>query len=444
MKTQKLAGFRNGFSVLFLALALVVVSCKESDDNTVTPIEEPKVLDLIQSNSNLETLAVLLEGTSVAQTLAGNGTLTIFAPSDEAFAQLPQGYLQGLTDQQKLNILKYHVFSGDYPVTNEIKREAITSLHGDPLFLEIGQSFGNLLNGQAKFVTTNIQADNGRIHIIDVVLVPDEYGTIADNIFKRYNYRLMYERMESTGLLALLNEAGNKTLVASQNSTLDDIEGYLNVTFTNDQWLEIMKHHILEMDISGAGPGTRTALVTMSGDSVYLEVDQTGIFKFDNAEIPFDLLASSNGKILFEAGFALPDKYTNILTSMDKRHYLTSIRGALATAKMTGRLYNVLNNADEKFTIFAPNNDAAGLNSLPADEDGLANILKYHVLLEKITADQLQHNQAYTTWQGEEITITINGDIISINGSATITRANLEGKNGVVHVINGTLTPPAN
>jgi len=443
MKSPKFAGIRNRFAVLFLILAFVAAGCKESKD-PVTPIEEPKVLDLVQSNSNLETLAGLLEGTSLFQTLSGSGTVTIFAPSDDAFAKLPQGYLQGLTGQQKLDILKYHVYSGDYPVINEIKREAIASLHGDPLFMEIGQSFGNLVNGQAKFVSTNIEAANGLIHIIDVVLIPDQYGTLADNIYKRSDYRLMYERMASTGMLTTLNEAGNRTLVASQNSTLDDIEAFLEMTFTDDQWMEIMKHHILDMDISGFGPGTRMALATMSGDSVYLEVEQSGIYKFNNSELPFNLLNSSNGKILFEPGFTLPDKYLGVLTLMDKRYYLNTARVALATAKMTGRLYNSDNNADEKFTIFIPQNNAAGINDLPSDEGNLANILKYHVLLEKITADQLQHNQTYTTWQGEEITVSRNGDVITINGTATITMADLEGRNGVVHVINSTLTPPAN
>ncbi|MGK7370509.1 MAG: fasciclin domain-containing protein, partial [Candidatus Halalkalibacterium sp. M3_1C_030] len=420
-------------------------SCKDSDDSTITPIEEPKVLDLIQSNSNLETLAALLEGTSVIQNLSGSGTVTIFAPSDAAFAKLPQGYLQGLTNQQILEILKYHVYSGDYPLINEIKREAIISLHGDPLFLEIGQSFGDLLNGQAKFVSTNKEAKNGLIHIIDVVLLPDQYGTLAENIYKRYDLRRLYERMESTGELATLNEAGSKTLLAPVNSSIEGIDDYFNnAALSTNQWLEIMKHHILNEDISDYGPNTQKALVTTSGDSVFLEVSESGTYKLDNTDIPLDLVTSSNGKILFSPGVMLPDKYLGVLTLMDKRHYLNTARSTLAAAKLTGRLYNSDNNADEKFTIFIPKNDAAGINNLPADENGLANILKYHVLLEKIMADQLQHNQKYTTWQGEEITITRSGDVLTINGTTTITMSDLNGRNGVVHVINGTLTPPAN
>lgn len=106
-------------------------------------------------------------------------------------------------------------------------------------------------------------------------------------------------------------------------------------------------------------------------------------------------------------------------------------------------MYNSDNNADEQFTVFMPRNDAQGISSLPDTEAELANILKYHVLLEKISANDLMHNQTYTTWQGEELTITRNGDLITINGTATIKLADLEGTNGVAHVIDGVLTPPA-
>ncbi len=441
MKTQYSVGIRNGFAVLFLAMVSIIVSCKDND-NTVTPIEEPKVLDLIQSNSNLETLAALLEGTSLSQTLSGSGSVTIFAPNDEAFANLPQGYMEGLSAQQKLDILKYHVYSGNYALINEIKREAIISLHGDPLFMEVGQPYGDLLNGQAKFVSKNIEALNGMIHIVDAVLIPDQFGSLADNIYKRFDYRLMYERMVHTGMLGTLEEAGHRTLLASRNSTLD-IEDFLNTTFTEEQWQEIMKHHILDTDITGFGPGTRTALATMAGDSVYLEVLESGTYKFNNFEVPLNLLKSSNGTILFEDGFALPDKHLGILSLMDKRFYFNTIRSAMAVAKMTGRLYNSLNNADEEFTIFALKNNATGLNNLPTDEQGLANILKYHVLLEKVTAEQLQHNQTYSTWQGEQLTITKNGDTITINGEATITMSDLVGTNGVVHVIDRVIMPPS-
>lgn len=429
----------------FIFLYLIAAGCKEQS-GTTTPIETPNILEVIQSNSNLTIFKELLDGTTLSSTLSGPGMKTVFAPSNDALAKLDPNYLQGLTNQHKLDILKYHIHNANYLINNEIKREAIGTLQGDLLFIEIGQSFGNLLNNQARFVTTNIKASNGLIHIIDVVLVPDQHGTLADNIKKRYDYRTFHERMNSSGLLGDLNEPGNKTLLTASEAAMDLMTNGLGMILTDENWKEIMQYHILDQDITVAGPGTKTALLTMSGDSVFLTVDEPGQYVINGAHGAFiETINATNGKIINSNMMMLPDKFIGVLTVLDKRFYVQTARAALAVAKMTGRLYNATGNGDEKSTIFIPGNDADGLNTLPTEESELANILKYHVLLEEVRLDQLQHNQTYITWQGEQITITKNGDQITINETTTIKQSNLVGKNGVAHVIDRVLTPaPSN
>lgn len=439
-----------GSVCMFLVLSLFAFGCQDdsitgpgNNPNNPPPANSRNLLEIIQSNSNLKTLEKLLDGTTLSSTLSASGIKTVFAPSDAAFARLDPDYLDGLTNQQKLDLLRYHVYSGSYPVINEIKREAITSLHGDPLFVEIGQSFGNLLNNQAEFDSTNIMASNGQLHIIDEVLIPDQQGTLAMNIKKRYEYRKFYHRLENAGLVEDLQEPGTKTLLTTSDISLDWYENGSGMTFNDEEWMEIMHYHILNVDITVTGPGTRMGLVTMSGDSVYLTVDEPGQYHINGiGGNPVTVVHATNGKIISPGGIMLPDKYIGVLTLMDKRYNLRTARAALAVAKLTGRLYNSVGNGDEKFTIFIPKNDAEGLGSLPEDEADLAEILKYHILLEKVTSDQLQDNQTFTTWQGEEITISKNGNTITINGSTTIRQADLIGKNGVVHVIDKVLTPP--
>lgn len=429
--------------LLFLASTLLT-TCKDKDSSTGPVQNGLTTLELIQANSQLTTFARLIEGTPLAGQLTNTAGITVFAPSNAAFDQLPDGYLEGLSEQELLDLLRYHCYLGDYPVMNEIKREQITSLQGDPLFMEIGQSFGNLVNNKATFGTTNIVAANGRIHIIDAVLKPDQQGNLADNIGKRYEYRIFYSRLQEAGLMEFLETPGPKTLLATSDAAFElyEAEGY---AWDPDQWKEILEYHMLAMDLTDFGTGTRTALATVSGDSVYLTVDEPGKYNLNSTSTdPVIIINATNGKIMQSPGLALPDKYMGVLPLADKRFYLTTIRSALAAARMTGRLYNSDNNVDEQFTIFMPHNGAAGINNLPLEETVLANLLQYHVLLEKVTSDQLQDGQAYTTWQGEELTIQRAGNVITINGTATIMLADLEGTNGVVHVINGTLTPPAN
>lgn len=435
MKPQILGWNRAKIYVWVALISLIFMSCKDKNNGTGPGEETTTVLEMIEANSSINIFAELVAGTALESILSGSSPVTVFAPSNGALAQLPEGYLAGLSNEQLLDFLKYHIYSGNYPIINEIKKESIASLHGDPLFLEIGQPNvdEDLINGIGISVT-NIQAYNGRIHIIDGLLVPDQYGTLADNLKKRYDYRKMYQRME---------EAGNKIMLVTTDAGFIPIEEAGD--WTAEQWTEIMRHQLLVQDFTGFGPGTRMGLITLSGDSLFLTIDEPGKYNLNESSVdPLLIVNATNGKMISSPGIMLPDRYLDILTLMSKRYYVRTTRSALATARMTGRLYNSDRNADEQFTLFTPSNNAAGINTWPTGETELANILQYHVLLEKVTADQLQDGQIYTTWQGEELTIQRTGNVITINGTATITLADLEGTNGVVHVINGTLTPPVN
>ena len=104
------------------------------------------------------------------------------------------------------------------------------------------------------------------------------------------------------------------------------------------------------------------------------------------------------------------------------------------------------------FTVFAPTNDAfaqipaADLEALLADPDALAGVLTYHVVEGRVLAGDLQPTQTVPTVQGDSITIDVADDgtatITDANGkTVNITATDLKAKNGVVHVIDGVLTP---
>lgn len=102
------------------------------------------------------------------------------------------------------------------------------------------------------------------------------------------------------------------------------------------------------------------------------------------------------------------------------------------------------------FTVFAPTNEAfADIQStvdtllMPENKDDLTNVLTYHVVPGTYTAADLKDGQELTTVQGEKLTVSIDGDTVKV-GDATVTQADVETSNGVVHVIDKVLVPPAN
>jgi transforming growth factor-beta-induced protein len=93
------------------------------------------------------------------------------------------------------------------------------------------------------------------------------------------------------------------------------------------------------------------------------------------------------------------------------------------------------------FTVFAPTNYAfEGLDDIPEGDD-LKEVLLYHVLAGKYTAEDLLEVKTVTTLQGSDITIQMEDDKIILNGCVTLSVANIEASNGIVHVIKRVLIP---
>ncbi len=141
-----------------------------------TAAEEPAmamdIVDTAAAAGNFTTLLAAAEAAGLVDALKGEGPLTVFAPTDEAFAKLPAGTLESLlADTDALaNILLYHVVSGRLNAEAVVERGFITTLLGRPLAVTALRN-GVRIN-EANVLAADIAASNGIIHVIDTVLVP--------------------------------------------------------------------------------------------------------------------------------------------------------------------------------------------------------------------------------------------------------------------------------
>ncbi len=109
----------------------------------------------------------------LADTLAGEGPFTVFAPTDDAFAALPEGTVESLLNNVPAltDVLLYHVVSGDVMAADVVGLNAATTLEGQDISISLRD--GNVyLNDTVQVVITDIEASNGVIHVIDGVLLP--------------------------------------------------------------------------------------------------------------------------------------------------------------------------------------------------------------------------------------------------------------------------------
>ena len=136
--------------------------------------EAPSITEIAVEDGRFTTLIAALEAAGLAETLAGEGEFTVFAPTDDAFAALPEGTVAMLLEDPEgalTDILLYHVVEGAVPAETVVTLESATTLNGADVTITVTD--GNVfLNDTVQVIITDIEASNGIIHVIDGVLLP--------------------------------------------------------------------------------------------------------------------------------------------------------------------------------------------------------------------------------------------------------------------------------
>lgn len=134
--------------------------------------------DIVETAAEAGTFKTLLaaaEAAGLVGTLKGDGPLTIFAPTDEAFAKLPAGTVENLlkpeNKDQLTAVLTYHVVPGKVMAGDVVGLDQATSVQGDTIDISING--GSVMVDAANVIATDIQASNGVIHVIDSVILPN-------------------------------------------------------------------------------------------------------------------------------------------------------------------------------------------------------------------------------------------------------------------------------
>lgn len=146
-----------------LALGAVIAQAKD-------------IVDTAVSAGSFNTLVAALKAADLVETLKGEGPFTVFAPTDEAFAKLPEGTLDDLLkpeNRDKLTaILTYHVVPGKIMSADIAgKKTTVATVEGSEL--SVDATMDEVKVNQARVVQADVAADNGVIHVIDAVVLPE-------------------------------------------------------------------------------------------------------------------------------------------------------------------------------------------------------------------------------------------------------------------------------
>ena len=135
---------------------------------------QPSIVDIAAGNEDFSTLVAALKAAELVDVLSGEGPFTVFAPTNDAFEKLPAGTVETLLEPenkgQLTDVLTYHVVSGAVYASDVVELSEAATVQGSSV--EITVSDAGVMVDSANVVTTDIEASNGVIHVIDGVILP--------------------------------------------------------------------------------------------------------------------------------------------------------------------------------------------------------------------------------------------------------------------------------
>lgn len=133
------------------------------------------IVEVAAENSDFSTLVAAIQAAELVETLKGEGPFTVFAPTNEAFAKLPEGTVENLllpeNRDQLVAVLTYHVVPGKMLAEDVVGSGSLTSVQGSVIPVSV-TDVGVTVKG-ANVVATDVMATNGVIHVIDAVILPE-------------------------------------------------------------------------------------------------------------------------------------------------------------------------------------------------------------------------------------------------------------------------------
>jgi uncharacterized surface protein with fasciclin (FAS1) repeats len=157
-------------ALAFVGSSIALADCGKSHTHA-----KKDIVDTAVSAGNFKTLAAALKAAGLVETLKGKGPFTVFAPTDEAFAKLPEGTVATLLKPENkdklIAVLTYHVVPGRVLAKDVVGLSAAKTVQGSEV--KISVSDGKVMVDNANVVATDIKAGNGVIHVIDSVILPE-------------------------------------------------------------------------------------------------------------------------------------------------------------------------------------------------------------------------------------------------------------------------------
>ena len=275
--------------------ALMAVSADEA------PVQaEKNIVETAVSAGSFNTLAAALTAADLLDALQGDGPFTVFAPTDEAFAALPQETLQALLKPENKDLLQtillHHVVQGDVRAASVVDITGATSLAGQRLAVEVGEGVSV---GGAQVLKTDIACSNGVIHVIDRVILPatEDIVTTAVN---NGSFKTLAAALNAAGLVETLKGKGPFTVFAPTDEAFGKLPAGTVESLVKPenkaQLTAILTYHVVPGRIYAKDAVAAEAAATVQGGKVRIAI-KNGQLMVNDSKVILSDIETSNGVI---------------------------------------------------------------------------------------------------------------------------------------------------
>ena len=258
------------------------------------------IVEVASRSGQFSTLLKAAVEADLADTLSKDGPFTIFAPTDEAFAELPHGVLTELLKEknksQLADLLKYHVVAGSY-YSNELPLLPLKTLNGQDVKFTVGS--GSVFINGSQVLTADIEASNGVIHVIDKVLIPQKPASIVEVASRSGQFSTLLKAAVEADLADTLSKDGPFTIFAPTDEAFAELpHGVLTELLkekNKSQLADLLKYHV----VAGSYYSNELPLLplkTLNGQDVKFTVGSGSVFINGSQVLTADIEAS-NGVI---------------------------------------------------------------------------------------------------------------------------------------------------
>lgn len=231
----------------------------------------PNIVDVASDAGNFTTLVDALVQTGLDEALQGAGPFTVFAPTDDAFSSVD---LSGLSEDQLAEILQYHVISGNIASGDLTPPQTAEALAGGNLFVT-AENGDIIINNNATVTTPDVGASNGTIHVINQVLLPNQFLDIVQIAQKDFNLTSLVTALSNANLVSTLKGDGPFTVFAPTNAAFEEASSTIE-SLTENQVAEVLQYHAAAANLLAGNLSDGQTITTVQEEDITVNIDSEG------------------------------------------------------------------------------------------------------------------------------------------------------------------------